>query len=412
LSPWDASRRKMAYLDQGAVQNLFPKGRIQDSGKSLVEIEEERLRGLHRKREVETMKIQAVQRTGGSKKQQDTVKNAEKLGKLQAKQDAFSKQAAQKKAANEQEEAQVKQGRNSTQLSEKEKKKLKLLREQRRVLDCALEDVSAKNLEAQRKQAAVQLQAAARGRLARKRVANLKQEVEKGGRETKAIQGALWEAVFDEDVEQAVKVVRGPAFSNIGGKDQRGCSALHMAAEADGLEKVCAAILGHPQFSEHAAQDSFGFTALHRAARADQLGSCKVLCTDKRYFGKAFALKSHSGYSPLHSAAMHGHEEVVKYLLTMMADPAARDEFGRTCLHVAAEHNHLEVCLAMQMHDNFPAELLNARNHWGRQAEISATRTYAVCYPTIRAPTTSSVASPIGRRSRGKSPNRRRARTS
>jgi len=354
----------MAYLNQDADLRFSRKGATQNSGKSPVELEEERLRALHKKLEVETMKIQAVQRSGVSRKPGDTVRNADKLSKLQAKQAAFSKQADQKKDENEQEEARLKNGRSSTQLTEKEKRKLKVLREQRRILDTAMKDVEEKNLEAQRKQAAVQLQAAARGMSARKQVAKRRQEVEKGGRETKALR----EAVFDEEVEAAIKVVKGPAFSKINGKDQRGCTALHIAAEADSLEKVCAAILGHAQFSEHAAQDNFGFTALHRAARADQLGSCKVLCTDKKYRCQAFGLKSHSGYTPLHSAAMHGHDEVVKYLLSIPVDPASRDEFGRTCLHIAAEHNHLDACLAMLAHENFPAELVGARNHWGLQA--------------------------------------------
>jgi Ankyrin repeats (3 copies) len=49
------------------------------------------------------------------------------------------------------------------------------------------------------------------------------------------------------------------------------------------------------------------------------------------------------GYSPLQTAARHGRDEVVVFLIQKGADVNAADGYGYTPLHLAAEGGHLDV---------------------------------------------------------------------
>ena len=48
--------------------------------------------------------------------------------------------------------------------------------------------------------------------------------------------------------------------------------------------------------------------------------------------------------TPLHQAAMFGHEPAVEALLGLGADPSAEDRGGRTPLHWANRGGHRRVC--------------------------------------------------------------------
>jgi Ankyrin repeats (3 copies) len=49
------------------------------------------------------------------------------------------------------------------------------------------------------------------------------------------------------------------------------------------------------------------------------------------------------GYTPLQTAARHGRDEVVVFLIKKGADVNAADRYGYTPLHLAAEGGHLDV---------------------------------------------------------------------
>jgi ankyrin repeat protein len=76
------------------------------------------------------------------------------------------------------------------------------------------------------------------------------------------------------------------------------CGEIHDAAQADDLEQVKALLKGNP-------------------------GS--VLSKDDKY-----------GLTPLHLAALRGHQEVAELLLARKAEVNAKDKLGLTPLHMAA----------------------------------------------------------------------------
>ena len=56
------------------------------------------------------------------------------------------------------------------------------------------------------------------------------------------------------------------------------------------------------------------------------------------------------GYTPLQTAARHGRDEVVAFLIKKGADVNAADGYGYTPLHLAAEGGHLEVVKLLVSH--------------------------------------------------------------
>ena len=52
---------------------------------------------------------------------------------------------------------------------------------------------------------------------------------------------------------------------------------------------------------------------------------------------------NYRGWTPLHIAVRHGHEEVVRFLIDRGAGVNLADEYGGTHLHLAADNGHTEV---------------------------------------------------------------------
>lgn len=79
--------------------------------------------------------------------------------------------------------------------------------------------------------------------------------------------------------------------------------------------------------------------------------------------------------TPLISAASEGHQTVVKLLLDWNADPEARDARENTVLHVAAENGHIGV--VRQILSDTRSKLINARNEIGRTPlHLAASRSH------------------------------------
>ncbi|KAK4194872.1 ankyrin repeat-containing domain protein [Triangularia verruculosa] len=88
---------------------------------------------------------------------------------------------------------------------------------------------------------------------------------------------------------------------------------------------------------ETECQDSAGLKPLHLAAMQGHVEVVRILLTRK---AKVHA-SSKEGQKAIHLASKNGHEEVIRLLLDFGADVGDRDEKKRTPLHYAASNGHL-----------------------------------------------------------------------
>ncbi|KAL2016713.1 hypothetical protein VTK56DRAFT_3142 [Thermocarpiscus australiensis] len=90
------------------------------------------------------------------------------------------------------------------------------------------------------------------------------------------------------------------------------------------------------------AQDELGRSALHWAV-ARRHATCAELLIGHQ---KAKILPDKDGRTPLHEAAITGHEDIANKLLekeVVTLSVSSVDKYGRTALHWAAECGHVEV---------------------------------------------------------------------
>ena len=90
--------------------------------------------------------------------------------------------------------------------------------------------------------------------------------------------------------------------------------------------------------AEIEAKDNDGNTPLHSASIREHLEVVKLLLEK----GADVNAKSNAGQTPLHSASMDEYTEVMKLLLERGSDVNAKDHDGRTPLHEASRHGHPE----------------------------------------------------------------------
>lgn len=112
-------------------------------------------------------------------------------------------------------------------------------------------------------------------------------------------------------------------------------------------------------------KDNYGLTPMDIAFRqmADEDGAVRVLAElilggaeemggDYAYFENAVASRNYStrladGQTPLHVAAILGHNSIVNFLLENGADPSAQDSSGATPLHEAIRYGNLGIAKAL-----------------------------------------------------------------
>lgn len=118
---------------------------------------------------------------------------------------------------------------------------------------------------------------------------------------------------------------------------------LHRAAWGGSLRTV-ECLLENGSTAE--ARDKFGNSALHVAADMGFEDVVRCLC------GKVnVMIRGRNGLTPLHYAAMSGHEAICEYLLQMGADVDAVDRaFGWTPLHCAADNGHAKAVRRLFAH--------------------------------------------------------------
>lgn len=107
--------------------------------------------------------------------------------------------------------------------------------------------------------------------------------------------------------------------------------------------------------------DFHGRTVLHAAGEGGSLASVQYLVDDVSIDTGA---KDHDGYCPVHAACQHGHEDIVKWLVTRMQTPDIPDGKGCGALHYAAgEGNKALVLWLIERGSD-----LRRRNYRGRAA--------------------------------------------
>lgn len=83
------------------------------------------------------------------------------------------------------------------------------------------------------------------------------------------------------------------------------------------------------------APDGGEGTLLHQAARNGSVEICKMLVAKNP---QLLHKKNSSGSGALHAAAERGHEDVIRYLVSLGADPAEKNYQNRTPLYVAQQN--------------------------------------------------------------------------
>lgn len=125
--------------------------------------------------------------------------------------------------------------------------------------------------------------------------------------------------------------------------DRADQTPLHRAAWGGSLRTVETLL---ESGSRAMAQDMFGNSALHMAA---DMGFEDVVCRLCREID--VTTKGRNGLTPLHYAAMSGHQGILEYLLEKGARVEAVDEiFGWTPLHCAADSGHAGIVSLLLAH--------------------------------------------------------------
>ncbi|CAG9537301.1 unnamed protein product [Cercopithifilaria johnstoni] len=134
--------------------------------------------------------------------------------------------------------------------------------------------------------------------------------------------------------------------------DENGQTALHLAA-ANGHLKLTHLLLTSKAFVN--SKSKTGEAPLHLAAQNGHVKVVSVLVEDHGALLEAVTLDNQTA---LHFAARYGQLAVAQKLLTLGANPNARDDKGQTPIHLAAENNYPDVVkLFLKMRQNNRAML-------------------------------------------------------
>uniref|UniRef100_A0A1I7V877 ANK_REP_REGION domain-containing protein n=4 Tax=Loa loa TaxID=7209 RepID=A0A1I7V877_LOALO len=156
--------------------------------------------------------------------------------------------------------------------------------------------------------------------------------------------------------------------------DENGRTALHLAA-ANGHLKLTQLLLTSKAFVN--SKSKTGEAPLHLAAQNGHIKVVSVLVQDYGALLEAITLDNQTA---LHFAARYGQLAVAQTLLTLGANPNARDDKGQTPLHLAAENDYPAVVkLFLKMRQNNRAVLTAIDLNGSTCAHIAAVKgSYAV----------------------------------
>jgi ankyrin repeat protein len=149
---------------------------------------------------------------------------------------------------------------------------------------------------------------------------------------------SLFEAVEKGDVERFKLLISMAA--DVNAKDQEGRILLLLAAR-EGHADIAAILIGKGA-EINARHEAWGTTPLHTAAIHGHADVVKLLI-DARDHGAHINARARYGHTPLQYATFQGHTDVVELLLARGADIETGDDWNCTPLHAAVRGNHPEI---------------------------------------------------------------------
>lgn len=125
------------------------------------------------------------------------------------------------------------------------------------------------------------------------------------------------------------------AGADVNGRDEEGQSAMSLAVKSGNIGVVRVLIESGYSMEEHSV-DLF----LHDAAAMNRLDILETLC--RGYSDIDMNSTDSRGRTALHFAAVHGHLDVVRFLVSEGSDPDVFDCKGWAPLHYATQEAHIE----------------------------------------------------------------------
>ncbi|KAK6780725.1 hypothetical protein RDI58_022909 [Solanum bulbocastanum] len=135
------------------------------------------------------------------------------------------------------------------------------------------------------------------------------------------------------------------AGADVNIRDSIGDSVMSLAVKYGNLD--CVQVLIEFGYTIENSADRF----LHYAAATDRVDLMEILCLG--YADMDLNSLDSQGRTPLHIAAIHGHVEVIQFLVSVGSDIDMLDTQGWTPLHFAAHQGHVEAVGVLLNHSNF-----------------------------------------------------------
>lgn len=140
------------------------------------------------------------------------------------------------------------------------------------------------------------------------------------------------------------------AGADVNTRDLDGDSVMSLAVKSGNLVSV--QVLIESGYAIDNSVDRF----LHYAASMDRVDLMEILCLG--YADIDLNSIDSQGRTPLHIAAIHGHVEVTQFLVSVGSDTDMLDSQGWTPLHFAAYQGHVEAVVILLNHSNFAKYVL------------------------------------------------------
>ncbi|OIT18679.1 PREDICTED: uncharacterized protein LOC109222443 [Nicotiana attenuata] len=135
------------------------------------------------------------------------------------------------------------------------------------------------------------------------------------------------------------------AGADVNRRDSDGISAMSLAVKSGNLDSI--QVLIESGYTIENSVDRF----LHDAASTDRVDLMEILCLG--YADIDLNSIDSQGRSAIHIAAIHGHVEVLQFLVSVGSDPDMLDSQGWTPLHFAVNQGHVEAVDFLLNHSNF-----------------------------------------------------------